>query len=430
MALFELEIQVVDSDKGLYSVDVEGGQNKPDPVKFDDTELDRPFGKIKKPKSQLYARETGGGLLPFTDFKTQESVCVEIGKRLFKKFFVDSVGASFQRYKKTNYKDEKQQPPRLVLRLPAELYHLPWELLHDPADEFGQFLSVQGSVIRSDAETPTRLFNPLKASSFLFVLASPQDKRAIADFTLEDVEQFRFVRVAPPTYSNFQDLIKEMPHFGLVFFGHGDTDSAQYGRLIFVREDRQWLVRRWLSDPKYGHSLGDAFGPTGGVRLACIFACESAWADKTVEFDKSIVGACLRRTKLAFVLGAQTPLDVFASQECLAGLLKGLAAGDPLDLALGRGRVAIRGMAPEQPGGLFGRMDWWIPVLYSKTTNLDVLPKAPIISSPEGLPKDAVPLTNIPVSPKSLGEATDIMKAVGQKLTHILSGESNRLRDI
>lgn len=313
MALFHLEIRVKDSARGLFAVFAQGAEDEAADVVFGDDDLDQPFQAIQKPMKRLYARDPSGGVLPLTDFTNQEPVCIEIGKRLFRKFFVGPAAARFAQYR------QPAQRPRLALRLPPELYHLPWELLHDPDDDYGQFLSIQGSTIRCDAKTEPRLFNPSGESSFLFLLASPQDKSAIADFTLSDVEQFRFIKVSPPTYSNFQDLIKQ-PHFGLVFFGHGETDNRRHGRLIFVREDRQWLVKRWLSDPKYGHSLADAFGQNGEMRLACIFACESAWADKTVQFENSVVGACLRRTKLAFVLGAQTPLDLLlarnASRRC------------------------------------------------------------------------------------------------------------------
>lgn len=424
MALFKLEIRIDDSSKGFYSVSLEGTDPKREPVTFHEAELDEPIDEIKRPMSRLYTRGIPANAtdpVPFTDFETQDKVCNKIGERLFKSFFVGSVAERFEEYKKEN------QYPRLALRLPPELYHLPWELLYDPADEY--CLSIQGSITRYDAKTPERLFQPLDSSSLLFFVAKPQDKGPIADLSLLDVPRFQFIKVSPASYAKLQAFMVET-RFGLVFFGHGEIDDQKHGQLIFEREERDWMRLILLSDPKYGHSLRDAFSPKAEMRLACIFACESAWAKKEVRFDNSIVGSFLRKGKVAHVLGAQTKIDVFAGQECLVGIFKGLADGNPLDLALSKGRIAVRAIPAGRPGGVAASLDWWIPVLYSKTTHLDILPQAAEINAPEGIAKEARPMTSIPISLTSFGEAGDLVKAVSQKLAHVLSGESNRFRDI
>ena len=147
------------------------------------------------------------------------------------------------------------------------------------------------------------------------------------------------------------------------------------------------------------------------MRLACIFACESAWADHGLPFEQSVVGSLISRTWLAFVIGAQTGIDRFAAQEFLDAALDALEQGVSLDLALACGRRAIRGIDHRESSRKHSRLDWWIPVLYSTTDNFEILPEEsrdilPHTWTKEGtLPKEMSPLPRSPSGLRALWQA-------------------------
>jgi len=142
------------------------------------------------------------------------------------------------------------------------------------------------------------------------------------------------------------------------------------------------VFRSTISDPRPGFTVAGDLADRRGIRFGCLLACESAWINQKFPFTSSVVGALLERTNIPFVLGAQTPIDVFAAQEFLTGMVQGLGEKRPLDVAvtIGRRQVCSANVLPE----IFGALDWWVPVLYSKTTSFNVVTEKSDIAIPSG----------------------------------------------
>jgi hypothetical protein len=278
---------------------------------------------------------------------------------------------------------------------------------------------MQGSVIRYDLQSQpesTLFADSPESSSYLFVLASIEEK-PLGPYDVMDDEFVNFLKVEPATYTNFGTRLKRTQPFGLVFFGHGNVQNAQ-GYLVFLLEQRRRFRKVYTSDPKAGYAVGGDMGAIKNLRIAYIFACESAWAGKSTIFEDSITGSILLRTGLAYVVGAQTPIDFFAAQEFFERTLESIAEGYPLDLALSEGRKHVRAMSPTDPVKALSYQDWWVPVLYARTTNFDIGPK-----------REAIPVVteqSIDDSPTSAGYLTALTRSAGR----LFSSDNESTRDI
>ena len=316
------------------------------------------------------------GALGYLNFVAQETACIDIGQYLFNTFFV---GPALLRYR--NYNATVRRP-RIALQIPPSLYYLPWEVICDPLANYGQFLSMYGSVIRYDHESrpaSTLYVDEVDTSTYLFLLASVEE-RPLSPYEPTNEEFLNFLKVEPATYSNFGNRLEKYQPVGLVFFGHGNVVEKR-GYLLFLKERRTGLFgRSFMSDPKAGSVVGMTMGSVRNLRVAYMFACESAWAGKMTVFEDSITGSILKRTGLAYVIGAQTPINFFAAQEFFEHTLAAISKGYPLDLALSEGRKQVRAMDQLDPVRTYSYQDWWVPVLYARTTNFDISPKVKPIS--------------------------------------------------
>jgi len=337
---------------------------------------------------QLHARGADRVLKTIPD---QDHVSAFIGERLFRTFIKSGtrtpVSDAFDQFLERH---DSEDPQRIALHLARSLYRLPWEVLKDPAAPVGDFLSLFHSVIRVDGEAKgsdpryTRFPPTDPTLQLLFVRSSPSD-RPIGDFDPAETGDVKFHRVDPATYSNFQQFTantKIRPD-GFVFLGHGDVDEVEnYGVLIFVRWE--WggglAFRTTASDPRHGYTVGTDLVNRKRLRFGCLMACETAWIDDKFPFDRSVVGSILTRTNIPFVLGAQTPIALYAAREFLSGMVEALHNKEPLDFAVNSGRRRVHA-SPSVPG-TYTALDWWVPVLYSKTTNFEVVTEGPPIPIP------------------------------------------------
>jgi hypothetical protein len=102
-----------------------------------------------------------------------------------------------------------------------------------------------------------------------------------------------------------------------------------------------------------------------------------------IEFPTSVVGTLLDETRLGFVVGVQTRIDVSAAGACLDGCMDAIRTDPhlPFDLAMRKGRRKIRELPPigEQK---FSPLDWWVPVVYAKPGFMAKLAEAPLPSDP------------------------------------------------
>jgi hypothetical protein len=399
MPVFQLRIETTDAVAGRFLAGVPDAE--PVEVEF------VPNERLQRYLSGLHDR----GHLRYTRMADQEVACAALGEALFEAFFTGSVLDAYRAY------EQHASRIRLAIALPSELFYLPWELLRDPAHPEGQFLAAQGSVVRCDAELKdpaSILYEPSPSDALLFLLASTETY-PLPPFELEDGRVLQVREVRPATFDRFDRRMRDDRNAGFVFFGHGDVEEGR-GRLHFVKEERRRLTKVHVPQPIDIFAITDAIGVGAHTRMACLLACETAWARTQVRFSESVVGALMKRTRLSFVVGAQTPIDYYAAREFLFALLHQLDDGDPLDLAIASARRAVRGIDERQVGRAYSRLDWWVPVVYARTTAFDVLPSREALPFPEAAATEGVrarPPAGEPVPAASGGL---FLRALGRSL--------------
>jgi hypothetical protein len=363
---------------------------------------------------------------------SQLPLCERLGEFLFDSFVgsLPAVLAAYRSYLATNKK------PRIALHIPSRLFSLPWELIRDPERPAKSFIALDGSVFRCYPAAkpnvyldvaPQRL--PLRLA---YVISQPGDRQQFG-ISPQNLKTFpdlvRFDPINPATFYQLtqytKGVLKRDPAgrpTGFVFFGHGEVDQTSgtpVGTVVFLQERPiTRLLANWDSDPRSAHSMAQALHDCG-MTLAIFCACETAWADDALSFENSIVGATLMGSEtLAFVLGAQTEIDSFAATVGLSVLIEQVK-DEPLDLALTEARRQIFYLQ-QRPGQLYSALDWWVPVLYSRTLNLE------LISKPVGeirLPENSGTgnLSRGPGLPTNLGEVGDLARVLGRALATMLS---------
>jgi hypothetical protein len=351
---------------------------------------------LNKNISKLHAR---GPYRVLKDIPSQYEVSSFIGETLYRTFIMGeshdgNVSNAFDQFFQSG-----QGPQRLALHLPRSLYFLPWEVLRRPADPKWAFFSRFHSVVRVDAEANGADFRDKRSLptesilQILFVLASPDDA-PVGDFEPTNTGKVKFRAVRPrPTYTKFQTFISKKgveKLNGFIFVGHGDIGADNFGRLWFVRQDGL-IVRNWPSDPRPGYIVSADLNHAYKLRLGCLLACDTAWVSDELPFENSVVGAILQGTEIPFVLGTQTPISNYAARVFLEGIVEGLKEKPDLDLAVTRGRnqlysseMNVRSQLLGKPkvDDAFAALDWWVPVLYSKSTFFEVIMEPPEIAIP------------------------------------------------
>lgn len=371
--LFHLSIKHVADEK--YSVTAKyGDQQHMEDLAF------TPSDSYKLAKKRLLERRPGLGLLSLED---QQPVCITIGTELFQTFLTGRLLTLFKSYRADN------DPPRLALHLTRLLYREPWELLRDPADALeGEFLALIGSIIRFDGDSggsdpTTTFFPPAKSLRCLFISPRPtptDEQEAVLPIEPDKGDKLVFDIISPPTYSDFlriTDDVNLRPD-GFIFFGHGKVRDS-IGHLVFVIMQGIPLFKRPVDDLRSGSAISGALATKKNLRFSCLMACETAWmSDDAMRFENTVAGSLLTSTKMGFVLGAQLKLDFYAAQTFLAETLGAIQNGISLDLAVKVGRKGTRALLPGSNATTRSPLDWWVPVLYAKSTVFDIVSNAKI----------------------------------------------------
>jgi hypothetical protein len=318
-------------------------------------------------------------------YKSQRAIATRVGQALFTSFFPQPVRDRFNEYRKT------QVVPRLALHSSHSLFAYPWEVLRDPADQGGIFLSLVGSVVRCyDSDSPESDASSLiqKERLKLFAVSSnPKDRPVLGDVEWRSYKQIKFDKVKPATFDRFKIKIQSDAECdGFVFWGHGDIDSTQgFGTLVFLeRVPGLRNILSYRSHQVLAFNLSLEVANSKAMRVAYVFACQSAsWESTGLEFPSSIVGSLLDGTQLAFVVGVQTQIDVNAAGACLDGCLDAIRANPrlPFDLAIRNGRRKILEIAATNEQK-FSPLDWWVPVVYVKPGFLEKLAGVTLPSDP------------------------------------------------
>lgn len=281
---------------------------------------------------------------------------------------------------------------RLVLRWPERLRHLqalPWETI---AQLGGRHLSRQPwtSVVR----TPLALGHaarrppvepPLRV---LFLLSQPDDadplqleaeKKRVADGFASSAALYGIappqleVMAAPLTVDAFRAVLRKGFHV-VHFAGHGDFDERGHGALLF--ENAQGKAR-----PFAGAQLAEHLLLCPSLRLVVLNACWSALPGVDGEGEPDLgVGTALAEAGVPAVVAMQRPIADAAAIELAGNLYSHLILGDPLELALCHGRIALAEKFPDSPS-------WAVPVLLLGADSGEIV-------VPPGRPADgAAPIT-------------------------------------
>jgi formylglycine-generating enzyme required for sulfatase activity len=285
----------------------------------------------------------------------------EFGSRLFGAIFQGDVYACLRASLEES--QSNAQGLRVLLRLPPDLAHLPWEYLYNPA--WNQFfsLSIDTPLVRYLELTPP--IRPLAASlplRVLVVIASPADyepldvEREWHDLQagLEPLVARGLVvvdRLEKPSLLALQRKLRHTDYHIFHFIGHGVFDERkQDGLLVFSDEHGR-------GRPLSGQDLGTLLRDHRSLRLALLNACEGARAAK----DDPFAGVAHRLVQMGLpaVIAMQFEISDAAAILFAEEFYTALADGYGVDAALGDARKAIFASGDS--------VEWGTPVLFSRT---------------------------------------------------------------
>src|SRR6267154_1844977 len=135
MEIFQLKIR--ETGPAQYRVFAEDAENLAPVINF------VPDPKLTLKLERLSERGPNG----IQTFVEHEATCKEIGEEIFSSFVQGRTLQQFRAY------TQNSSRPRLAIHIPQSLYYLPWEVIRDPTDPPGQFLSLKGSVTRFDIDS-------------------------------------------------------------------------------------------------------------------------------------------------------------------------------------------------------------------------------------------------------------------------------------
>ncbi len=331
----------------------------------------------------------------------------ELGQLLFRHLFTGEILSEFR-----SRRDRLRpgEPLRLRLHLPPELATLPWELLNDPrGGGEGSYLALDPdvSLVRA-VDRPPLALSPVNGPLHLqLVVASPagddyqpldvaREIRRIEGALREPLAAGTLVLDPPIRGANTRDQLRDRlrptrgaPVHLLHVIAHGDLDAEARGAGVLIFEDAAGrpqptsanflarLLRRHAEPP----------------RLVLLNACLGA-APATQDPASSLAGVLLRAGVPA-VVAMQFDLADDAAAELARVFYRELAAGVPVDQAVGEARSELRESYP-------ARLDWLVPVLFLG------LEDAALVARRSGSPAErpaTAPTAAAPTPPASASQA-------------------------
>lgn len=266
---------------------------------------------------------------------------------------------------------------RLHLRFDAEeaaiapLLPLPWELAHDPLNKvfFGRsrltpvlrYLEVPCSHVAGPVPCPLRILLISPVPEGVPDLAVDEEARAIQE-AFQGSNAVRIDRLQRARLADLRVALREAARQDsgggfhiLHFMGHGEFDpSAGTGYLLFEGDSKQ---PRRVSGESLAEQLQD-FHNT--LRLVVLNACQSG-AQRGGEGRDPFAGVAtaLVRSGLPAVVAMQLPISDAAAVVFARACYSQLAKGEPVDVAVAEGRLAIREVEPNS-------FEWAVPALFSR----------------------------------------------------------------
>jgi hypothetical protein len=313
--------------------------------------------------------------------RLEESEAERIGGDLFRRLFSDSIRTLWD----SSLAIAADRHSHLKLRLEFDLRQekvvplvaLPWELLFDADRRDFLVLSRESPLLRS--LSVLRPLHPPTIPRPLRILAILGDSWGTVDLDLQReirslenrLKEHRGVEMAivrPGSHQELTAAIRSREFHVLHYMGHGHFDQETGEGLLFLRGEsgRQVTVN--------GDDLAAALKDVA-CRLVILNACETArTAISAAGHPFAGLAAALVLAGVPSVIAMQVPIRNSASFALTEAFYRHLLRGDPLEIALTEGRLAVRANYPRM-------LDWAIPVLYSRSADSRLFPSASL--SPE-----------------------------------------------
>jgi hypothetical protein len=310
-------------------------------------------------------RDLDGGSLR----ELQEASAREVGSALFESLLPGKLRRIFDgRLAVTNEVDPhgSLRGLRLRLRLDLEdaeirpLATLPWELLHDPLFRtfYGQdrrqllvrHLASPLAVAPLAVTPPLRILPVASLPSGTTPLELEAEVQGLRG-KLHGKKAVELLPTAGPTLDGMRRALqREKPHV-LHFLGHGSFDAVAGEGYLFFEDD---LGRADPVDGETFAELLDDFRPH--LRLVVLNACRSAAMSRD-QPPWSTVGAALSLRGFPAVIAMQFRIADDDAIRFSETFYESLAAGDPVDVAVGEGRRELYEIHRRT-------LDWAAPVLF------------------------------------------------------------------
>jgi hypothetical protein len=253
----------------------------------------------------------------------------------------------------------------LALHVPelAKLGRLPWELLYHETSRHFLFrgdrtmlltrtLAVLQPLLPLPVTLPLRVLAIVSGPSGLPTLDSASEWTAI-ERTWVGRGDVKVLRLPRATLTEFREQLLDWQPQVVHFIGHGSLESGSgEGELIFENEDGS---SRRVSGPMLADHLRNQ-----GVRLVFLNACDTAQVPVAPADPFAGVATALVAAGVPAVLAMQLPISDPAAIRFGESFYRRLEAGDPVDVAVTEGRLALAAL---EPAGL----EWATPVLYLRS---------------------------------------------------------------
>ncbi|GAB2878969.1 CHAT domain-containing tetratricopeptide repeat protein [Streptomyces mayteni] len=268
-----------------------------------------------------------------------------------------------------NEAERRGEPFRIVLRLPAELAVLPWELLFD--DHRGEYVCRRSTLVRYvDAPETVRQVETAGPLRVLGMTALPGNLAALDAGTEREqlTEALAPLRkrglveldwVAGQGWSDLMDaLLAGGPYHLFHFIGHGGFDTARGEGFVAFADARGRA--QLIPAPRLAELLTSA-QPL--PHLVVLNSCSTATAVATDVF--SSVGATLVR-RIPSVIAMQFSITDDAAKEFSRAFYHALAYNRGIDEAVRLARIAVSSWHPDT-------LEWITPVLYMRSRDTHLI---------------------------------------------------------
>lgn len=355
-----------------------------------------------------------------------ERAVQEFGQELFETVFSGEVRSLLERSRQQAMLQDDDLRIQLRFESP-ELASLPWEFLYDPGTAEYLCLSRTTPVVRyvelSQPQRPLAVSPPLRV---LAMVASPSDlpqldvdqERRRIDAALRplvDAGRLELSWLEGQTWRHLQSALQSGSWHAFHLVGHGGFDEGRGEGIVALcgEEGRSHVLG--------ATDLGRLLGDHASLRLAVLNSCEGARSSKLDVFSST--AAVLVRRGTPAVIAMQYEITDDAAVELSRSFYAAVAAGMPVDAALGEARKAVALALP-------GTLEWGTPVLYlrapdGKIFDIDpaTVPPVPVLPTADvTAPSSPAPSSPAEVDLPPLLEGADLALGVVGRRWPVLAG--------